>query len=94
MHLCSHFTDEESEAQKTSPSSGLSSLSLSPGPIILSNLFWPLKKNRGRSSRRGAAEMNLTSVHEDAGLIPDLAQWVKDLVLRSSRRGAVVSKSD
>ena len=25
--------------------------------------------------------MNPTSIHEESGLIPDLAQWVKDLVL-------------
>ena len=42
--------------------------------------MWNLKKYN-RSSHRGAAEMNLTRNDEVVGLIPGLAQWVKDLAL-------------
>ena len=37
------------------------------------------KDKKKKSSHHGSVEMNLTSIYEDAGLIPGLAQWIKDL---------------
>ena len=40
-----------------------------------------IKTSSFESSCCGAVEMNPTSIHEDAGLIPGLTQWVGDPVL-------------
>ena len=42
----------------------------------------PFKGDDIRSSCRGAVEMNLTGNNEVAGLVPGLAQWVKDPALQ------------
>ena len=46
---------------------------------IFQNKVTHLKKFR--RSHHSSEKMNLTSIHEDEGLIPGLAQWVKDLAL-------------
>ena len=43
--------------------------------------FFVLKGKEYRSSHYGSVVTNPTSIHQDAGLIPGPAQWVKDPVL-------------
>ena len=43
--------------------------------------FHHIKKANIGNSHRGSVVTNLTSIHEDMGSIPGLAQWVKDLAL-------------
>ena len=40
-----------------------------------------IKIETNRSSHHGSGEMNLSSIHKDAGSIPGLMKWAEDSVL-------------
>ena len=49
--------------------------------IVLIKQIWSSMNSEKGSSHCGSAVMSPTSIYEDAGLIPGLTRWVKDLVL-------------
>ena len=51
------------------------------GPITSTEIETAIKKLPTGNASCGREETNLTTIHEDAGSIPGLAQWVKDPAL-------------
>ena len=60
------------------PEPGLTEICVTPEPDHVKSVG---RKELAWSSCHGSAVMNPTSIHEDAGSTPGLAQWVKDLAL-------------